>query len=434
MPITVNQEQLQPCSVALKIEVPAEDAARVMNRVYRRWAKRTQVPGFRAGKAPKRLLEKAMPMDQVRATALEQIIRDSYHEALHQTDIEPFADPQFDLPEDGWDGESAVEYTATIPLRPHVTVGSLEGYHARRLQPPVTDEDVEGELERLRLGAAHYQETEQPAGPEDQVRVRLTVTMDDQEVPGSASQEPFWLQLGENLKDVDENLVGIQPNEERDFTITYPDDWDNEELRGKEASAHAHCLAVRRRVEPELDDAFAQTQGAENMDDLRQRIRHDLEQGAAQLADESLESDLIAELIRRSEISYPEQMVDRRRAEIMAIRLRQLEAQGLSLDLFLQRREISLPDLEREDAEHAREYLDRQLVLNELARAANITVEEADVEAELARQAEARGLPVEELRTVLTERNELETLRGRAHYRRAVAYLKSQATIEEVTH
>lgn len=433
MAITVTQEELDPCRVALEIEVPVNDTERVMKQTYRRWAKRTQVPGFRPGKAPRRLLEKEMDLDRVRGAALEEIIRDAYRQALREADVEPFADPDFDLPEDPWDGESAVSFKATISLRPKVEVGTLEGFQARRIQPAIQDEDVERELERMQMEAIRFEDTEEPAEAEDRIEVTLSIEIDGEHSEEASIDEPGWLQLGASIPEIDEALVGLKAGDEGDFSFDYPEDWPNEELRGKAAQAHAVCSGVRHRIEPQLDDEFAKANGVDTMDELRRQIREDRAADAQRLADEALDEDLVDELVKRSTIHFPQELVDRQRGTLMSNRLQLLQSQKMTLDHYLEHQQIGLPELEAQDGEQARERLTRQLALSELARAATIEVDDADVDAELERAASQAKIPVDQFRAIIEERGELERMRDRAFSTKVLAHLRSQATIEDVT-
>src|SRR5436305_4635273 len=148
MPVEVQQEQLAPCKVSLAVQVPPEQFQLAVDRVFHQMAKRTQVPGFRPGKAPRRLLERVIDQERVNEIALERVVRDGYREALEQTGLTPFGEPDLQM-EDLEEGKP-VSFRVTIPLAPHVELGEYRGLTFTRMEAQVSDENVDAEVNRMR--------------------------------------------------------------------------------------------------------------------------------------------------------------------------------------------------------------------------------------------------------------------------------------------
>src|SRR5829696_8648713 len=148
MPVTVEQNQVEPCKVALVIQVPPEDVARTLDTVFNQFARQVTVPGFRRGKAPRKLAERYIDPDAVKEAAVEKLIQSAFRQALEQTGLEPYSQASVEAPE--FLEDDAFRFKATIPLRPEVQLGDYRGLQVRRVEVPITDTEVDRELARIR--------------------------------------------------------------------------------------------------------------------------------------------------------------------------------------------------------------------------------------------------------------------------------------------
>lgn len=428
MPVEVKQEELDPCRVALDVQVPVEQFQQTVDRVFHQMAKRTQVPGFRPGKAPRRLLERYIDQGRVNEIALERVVSEGYRDALQQTGLRPYGDPDLKL-EDLEEGKP-VSFRVTIPLHPKVELGEYQGLTFRRMQAEVTDENVSAELEGLRQQGARYEDVDEPAQEGDRVLATVEISVAGEVVPEAGIDSPTWLQLGTNLPAFDEGLVGATAGE-KTFTFTYPDDFAMEERRGKQAEAKVDVTKVQRRVLPELDDAFAQSVGYDNLEALRAGVREQLDRRAAVLADSELEADILREVVNNAHVHFPEEMVTQEVADDIAGLVRRLERNGLTLERYLSAEEMDLQQLEEGYAGRARARIANTLVMMRVAGEHELEPTDAEVEEEIARRAEAAGTEPKVMRRVLEEQAELGTVRNGLFYRKVIDFLKSKNTIEE---
>jgi trigger factor len=429
MPVVVEREQLEPCRVELAVEVPPEQVQQAVERVFQQMAKRAQVPGFRPGKAPRRLLERVIDQDRVNELALERVVSEGYREALAQTGLTPYDEPELKLGE--VEEGKPVSFRVTIPLPPRVELGEIKGLTFTRLETAITDADVEAELGRLREGAARFEEIEEPAQEGDRVLATVQVSVDGEPVPEASETTPSWLQVGANLPDFDAGLQGVTGGEERTFNFTYPEDFVVEERRGKQAEVRLHAVRVQRRVLPGADDAFAASVGYDNLEALRSNLRDQIKGRAASLADTELDSDILRAIVSRATVHFPEEMVTREVADDVASFVKSLEARRVSLNQYLESREMDLQKLEADYADQARPRIANTLVLMEIARQNQITVEASDVEAEIERRAAAAGTDAKVVRRILEEQDGVDSLENRVFFRKVLDFLKSVNTIEE---
>ena len=195
----VEVQQLEPCKVALNIQVPPEQISKTADAVFDRFAKQATVPGFRRGKAPRKLAERYIDVGAVREAAMDKVIQDAYREALEETGIEPYDQASVELKE--FEEGEPLSFTATVPTRPQIELGDYKGIEVRRVVVPIADEDVSRELQRLREQSARYEAMEEPAAGRDRVQCSIQITVDGEPVP-EASHENAWLLVGTNFPEI----------------------------------------------------------------------------------------------------------------------------------------------------------------------------------------------------------------------------------------
>lgn len=434
MPVQVQQEQLEPCRVALTIEVPPAEIQKRIDSVFNQFAKRTAVPGFRPGKAPRHLIKRYIDEERVRELAMDQVLSHAYTDALRQAGVEPYqhSEPQVDLPEEEIDPEQGFSFKATVATHPHVHLGGLEGLSARRVVTRIGDEDVERELERLRDSAARFEQVDEPSAVEDRVRAVVQVTVDDVRDPDASFDEPTLIQIGANLPELDEGLTGLKAGEERSFEFNFPDDYVEEEYRGKTAVAYVQVSEVWRRVVPPLDDEFARKVGAEDVEALRTRLRELLQIQADALADAEVGSALVEELIRRSTVHYPEEMIERQVSVRLAEILQALQTRRLTLEDYLATQQKDMAEFHQELREDVIHGLTHTMALFDYATQNGLLVTEGELEEELKRRAEREKVKVSQLRRLLRETGEIHTVAHEVVYRKVAAHLRERAEIREV--
>ncbi|MFN3649575.1 MAG: trigger factor [Armatimonadota bacterium] len=434
MAVQVEHEFLDHTRVKLKVEVPAEEVQKAIDSVYQQFAKRTTVPGFRPGKAPKHLIERFVDEGRVRDLAMERVLNNAYRDALRQTGVAPYryAEPEVDLGEEEIDPTNGFQFTATVSLEPHVHLGNLDGFTARRVVTQVTDEEVERELARIRESAATFKQVDDPSQDGDRIRTTVAVTVDGQPIPDVSFPEPTLIEVGANLETLDAGLRGVKPNETKDFDFSFPEDYQDEEYRGKQAQAHIEVSEVWRREVPELDDEFAKRAGFETAEAVRERVRGLLQQHADITAERELNDSLVEELVKRSEVHFPPEMLERQVSSRMADLIKALERRGLTLEQYLEAEETDLQTLQESLQQQSLESLTHTLVLLDFARERGLTVDNKEVEAELKIRAEQQSVKLSQVRRLANETGEIDVIRHNILMGKVAKTLQETAEIRDV--
>jgi trigger factor len=430
-PGTVRVETTETTSVVrtLEVEVAADRVARAFDRTYRDLARRARVPGFRPGKAPRSVLERMYG-----ASVLEEIERalvsETIPEALSQSGTVPVAEPAVDAqpPKPGL----PFRYTARVEVKPRFELPDLHGLPGRRPEVVVGVEDVEGALERLRQERAPI--VEEPEGtraaPGHIVHVDFVGRIDGAAFEGGSGQD-VAIELGSErfLPGFESQLVGAQAGERREVTVHFPQDYGRGDLAGKEAVFDVHVHSVRRRAVPELDDEFAKDVGDfASLDELRARVRENITAERERKAQGALQRSILDALIERTPFELPAGLVERRLQRRLSSAHRELERtvphEALHAQLSRWHEEWR-PLAERETRE--------ALLLEAVAKAENVVVEDSEVEARIERMAQEQGVDAARLRKAYREADLLETVRAQLADEKALESLCREAKIEEVS-
>lgn len=317
----VTAEQTDPCTIVLDIEVDEQQVARTFDSVFREFGRHANVPGFRPGKAPRPILERFLNLEKVRERALEKLIQDSYFKAIEEESITPYRQPRIE-PTDLED-KKPYTFKAVVPLEPQVTLGAYTGLTVEKPVYKVTDEDIANQIDRLREGRARLERvTDRGVQAGDILIAENKVVLE-----GEVNDEPprrQLIQLGNNIPGFDEQLLGMEPGDERQFDLTFPEDFDEEEKRGKKASYTVKLSSISAKRIPDLDDELAkQVGGGETVEELKTAVREREEKSVAEASDQIAESRLIQQIVSQSTIFFPEALV----LEEVEDDLRQLSAE-----------------------------------------------------------------------------------------------------------
>ena len=398
--LSVSVERQPQSRVVLRVEAPASEFDSAVDAALRRLAGRVRLPGFRPGKAPAAMVERAVGWDAVRQEAVDALVPALYSRALDQEGLLPVEDPQLQL--ESVDRGQPVVFTATVTVRPDVDLGRYQDLRVEVPHTEVGDEQVEEMVEELRRRNSELKDVDRPAQAGDVLRVSLVMKRGE-EVLSDAEDRDRDLDLDRErlLPGLADALIGVTAGTQRSFPLTIPDDFATEALRGATVDVDASVEAVRERILPPLDDSLAALDGTvETLDALRAHYRSRLEEISAERDREQLESRAIEALRDSVAVELPESMVDREVERQVADLAMRLEAMGMPLERYLEYSGETLEKLRGERREGAVQRLRMELALDALAAAEGIEVDESQVVREEKRITEGRKLDAQQRRRV----------------------------------
>ena len=387
--VTVSSNPQPGSRVQLDIEVPATDVDRHFATAYRHVAERTKVPGFRPGKAPRHVIDRFVGRGTVIAEAIDHLVSDAYDAALDQVAILPIDQPEVDIDPTGVAEGQTVRFTATVAVRPDVTLGSYTDYPFTLETPQVTDDQIEAVVTDMREQQGTLKPVDGRAAQKgDVAAVKFAGTIDGEPFEGgSADRLPLVIGDDRMIPGWEDNLVGMAIDETKGFDIVFPDDYRVEELRGKQAHFEVTLLDVRERLLPDVDDEFARSVGeVETVEELRTEIRDALERRSADEARHSFADRIIDFAASNASVELPEVMIANE-IEIMRDELRnRLAAQRIGLDQYLALSKQTPEELATELREPASRRVKVLLVLSAIAEKEGIDATPEEIQGEIDEQ------------------------------------------------
>lgn len=426
--IHVDVTEESPIVKVLSVTVSSRRVDKAFDRTYANLRKEVRVKGFRPGKAPRSVLERmygASLPDEIE----RMLVAETLGDAIELADLAPLVEPGIEAgrPAPG----VAFSYQARIELKPEIELPPLAGLPARRPPTAVGEEEVLVQLEQLRERTAPLIEQPEGTAAEDGhvLLVDYAGRVDGEAFEGgSAKGQEIELGAGRLIPGFEEQLVGAVAGEDRQVELDFPEDYGNAELAGRHAVFEVHVEAVKKREPRDLDDEFAKDLGDfETLEDLRARIRSDLEGERQQRADQMLRSTVLDSLIERTDFEVPPGLVER-----------QLQHQ---VESFRREYERHLPPEVLQSqlirmAEDGREAAARRVreafLLEAVAKAEALEVGDEEVDTRLEEMAAGRGVPAAQLKRIAQEQGWHEAIRSELLDQKALAYLVEHADVEEV--
>ncbi len=428
----VTKEPLDPCQVALTIEVESDKVVLAVDRAYREYSKYVVVPGFRKGKAPMSYVKQRVPEADVRQRAAELLVEPAYADAIKQENIEPFAQPKLELMQLEL-AEKPFIFKAVVPLSPEVELGEYKGLTVERRKFQVTDENVETQIQKMRERSADYPKVERAIQMGDLVVADLSALTDLR--PEAAEPRPTMIEIGaDNIPGFDEQVVGLSIGDEKSFTLTYPQDYPDAELAGEEAEFTITVNEVHEKIIPELNDELAKklsNDKFETLDALRTEVKADMEKSLDVSTESETDSKLIDQIIAASTIKFPPVLVESEVEDDAKELLARLERQGISLEDYLEQVGKTREQIMANFQSAANKRIQIGLLLGRVAETENLGLTDEDLNAALAERATQERTSPAAVRAVLESNGGLEGLANRTQAKKVLDFLRGTAIIEE---
>ncbi len=373
-------------TVVLEIELPAERLEQAVGEAVRHLSRRTRVPGFRPGKAPRPLLERHLGPGAVLDDAVDHLVQSAYRQALVDKDLLPLTNADVEVVQ-AEEGKPLV-FKATVQVRPEVQLGDYKHFNFKPEIETIDDARVDKVLEELRDQNATLAAVEDRGAKEgDYAVISFVGTRDGEPFEGGASERmPIILGQERLIPGFEANLIGLEVGGKTEFDITFPDDYPETELAGKQAHFAVEIKELREKVLPDLDDDFIRTLGDfADLETLRTDIRRRLERNAIDRARHGFADRIIDYAVANATLELPDVLVDQE-VEVMHDEFRgTLARQGISQEAYLKAVDKAETDLHAEFRPGAEKRVRTLLVLSKVADEEGVSVPDSEVEAEIER-------------------------------------------------
>lgn len=395
-------ENKEKFSVELIVEVGAEEFEAAIERAYKKNRGSISVPGFRKGKAPRKVIEGMYGAGVFYQDAIEDVYPTACEAAIAEKGLDVVAAPKVELMDAGKEG---LTFKADVTVRPIVTLESYQGIEANKVLATVTEEAVSNELKTFIDRATRLETVERPAENDDTAVIDFEGFKEGIPFNGGKG-ENFDLVLGSNsfIPGFEDQLVGMSAGEEKEISVTFPEDYQAQDLAGKPATFRVKLHEVKAKVIPELDDEFAKDvsefETLESFkEDLRAKIAdRNMAQSEAQFKQAVL--DKLGEMVT---IELPEPMVEAQIDRIMNDYMTRLEQQGITMEMYMSYMQMNEQMMREQLREGAKKQLRTQLALDAVVRAENIQISDEEVTAEFEKIAESMKVAVSEVEAVISK-------------------------------
>ncbi len=419
--------ETKSCVRELEVEIPVDVVERETERVTREFARVAQLPGFRPGKAPAQLIRRRF-WDDIRGEVLHKLVPSYLQNAFRENNLIPIGDPSIrDLE---FEPAKPLRFRASFEVLPEFELGEYKGLEVEPAHVEMTDEDLERELEGLRERSATFEPVEGRASEDgDTVTAHLTgVVTDAKEEHPPIVLEDAVVHVGEEntLEAFSTGMRGAKTGEERHFSVTYPEDYRETSLAGRTVAFTAQVKSLKRKKLPELNDDFAKQAGKfASLDELKTKLRERMEEARAQREKEMTRQRLIEALLAKHDFPVPEALVERHLDARLDRRVRGLVAQGLDP----RRLDIDWQKLRESGREAAVQEARLAILLDRIADAEKMEVNEDDLSRELAQMAAGGRESPEALKARLTKEDRLDSMKSAIRSEKVVEFLLSHARL-----
>lgn len=402
--MTTNFEKTGATSGRLTFSIDQETVKQGLDTTFKKVQKTLNVPGFRKGRVPRKMFNQMYGEAALYEDTLNDLLPEAYSKAVEEAGIEPVAQPNIDIEsvEKGQDWKLIAEVT----LKPEVELGEYKGLEVTKQDREVTDEAVEKNLETRRENLAELTVKEDAAEEGDTVVIDFEGFNDGVAFEGGKG-ENHSLELGSNsfIPGFEEQLIGVKAGEEKEVTVTFPEEYQAEDLAGKEAVFNVKVHEVKSKELPELDDEFAKDadEDVETLDELKAKIRENLEEGRENSANDARDDEAIRKAVLNAKIEeIPHEMAHDEVHRQMDMFLNNLQQQGISAEMYYQMTNSSESDLHKQFEGEAEFNVRTNLVLEAIVEAENLEANEEDIEKEIKDLAAQYNMPEEQVRSVLS--------------------------------
>ena len=426
--MTTTFEKLSSNKVKLGFTVEPEKFEEGIKKAYLKMVKKINIPGFRRGKAPMKVIEAHYGPEVFYEEAFDAIFPEIYQAALKEHNVEVVDRPELDVQEIGRGKE--LKFTVEVFVRPDVELGAYKNLGIVKTVDEVTEDDVKAEIERARDRASRWVEVEgRPAKLDDQVNINYAGFVgEEQFAGGTADNHELVLGSGSFIPGFEDQLVGAEIGADVDVKVTFPAEYHSEDLAGKEAVFHVHVNGIREKEMPELDEDFVKevSETANTVEEYKTEIREKLEKQAENRAETAFENEVLEKVCENATVDIPQAMIEDQIDSMLRDMEMRMAYQGLKLDDYFKYTGQTREQVREMYKQPAADRVKSQLVLEAVKNAEQIKADEAEIDAEIQKYADQNKKTLDEFKAMLSD-GDKEYFADIAALQKTVDFLKNNA-------
>lgn len=425
--MSLQVEKLEKNMAKLTIEASAEDFEAAVEKAYQKEKKNITLPGFRKGKAPRKMIEKMYGAGVFYEDAANELIPEAYGKALDECDEEIVSQPKIDIVQ--IESGKPFIFTAEVALKPEVTLGEYKGVEIEKVPVEVTDLEVQAEVDKERENNSRTIDVDdRPVQKGDMVKLDFDGSVDG--VPfegGKAENYDLTIGSGSFIPGFEDQLVGAKLEEEVDINVTFPEDYHAADLAGKAAVFKCTVHEIRVKEIPEADDEFAKDISEfDTLEDYKEDIRKKLLEKKEKEAKSAKEAAVVAKIVENAQMEIPDAMIDSQVRNMADDFSRRIQSQGLTVEQYFQFTGMTAEKMTEQMRPEALKRIQNSLVLEAVAKAENIEISDEKVDEEIKKMAEAYKMEFDKVKEMMGE-YEVEQMKGDLAIQTAVDLVRDAA-------
>ena len=402
--MSLQVEKLEKNMAKLTVEVSAEEFDKALTAAYNKNRGRFNIPGFRKGKAPQAMIEKMYGAGVLYEDAVNEALDATYAGAAEESGLDIVSRPEISVVQVE-KGQNLI-YTATVAVKPEVTLGDYKGIEVTKASAEVTDEDIDAELKRVQEQNSRLVTVEDRAVQDgDQTVIDFEGFVDEKTFEGGKGED-YALTIGSHsfIDTFEEQLIGKSIGEACEVNVTFPNEYHATDLAGKPAMFKVTVKEIKSKELPELNDEFAsEVSEFENLEEYKNDIKAKLAEKKEKDAATENEDNVVQKVVENSTMEIPEPMIESQVNTMVNDYARRMQSQGLSLDQYMKFTGMTIESLKDQMKPQALKRIQTRLVLEAVAKVENITVADEAVEKEISGMAEAYNMEVDQVKEYLGE-------------------------------
>lgn len=427
--MSLQVEKLEKNMAKITVEVPAEQFEKALTAAFNKNKSRFNIPGFRKGKAPQAMVEKMYGVEVLYEDAINEALDATYGDAVTESGLEVVSRPEIDVVQ--VEKGKELIYTATVAVKPEVTLGEYKGIEVEKASAEVTDEDIEAELKKVQEQNSRLITVEDRAVEDgDQTVIDFEGSVDETPFEGGKGED-YPLTIGSHsfIDTFEEQLIGKNIGEECEVHVTFPEEYHAKELAGKPAVFKVTVKEIKRKELPELNDEFAgEVSEFETLEEYKNDVKSKLSLKKQKDAATENENHVVDKVVENAQMDIPEPMIDSQVNNMVNDYARRMQSQGLSLEQYMQFTGMTIETLKEQMKPQAVKRIQIRLVLEAIVKAENITVSDEAVEKEIADMAESYKMEVAQIKEYMGE-NGIEQMKEDLAVQEAVDFLVAEAKL-----
>lgn len=404
--MSVQVEKLENGMAKLTIETSAERLEEALQNAFTKNKNKISVPGFRKGKVPRQMIEKMYGPAIFYEDAANELIPEEYEKALDECEEDIVSSPEIDVTQ--IEKGKPFIFTAVVALKPEVKLGKYKGVKVDKADTAVTDEEVDAQINKERENnARNIEVTDRPVKDGDMTVLDFEGFVDGVAFDGGKGENyPLTIGSGAFIPGFEEQLVGAEIGKEVEVNVTFPEDYQAEELKGKAAVFKCTIKEIKEKELPELDDEFAsEVSDFSTLAEYKADVKGKLEEKKAKEAKDAKEAAVIEAIVKDSDMQIPDAMLETQQKQMIDEFAQRIQMQGLSIDQYFQFTGSSYDKMLEQVKPQAEKRIKSRLVLEAVVAAEKIEVTDEDYEEELKNMAEAYQMEVDKVKELLPEKS-----------------------------